>query len=333
MKHAFRKSTCPLSTAAMALLLAGSPIAHAQGGADAAGYPKRTIKIVVPYSPGTSADAIARRTAEQLSARLGQSVYVENRPGASGVIGTSYAANAEPDGHTLMIGPTTLVITPAFRPTPYDPVKSFAPIGQIAESAQVIITGAGTPAQDFKELVAHLKARGELASYASPGIASTSHLYSTVLQNMVGVKMRHIPAGTLNAAIMDVVQGSVDMMIAPIEAARPLVASGKLKAIAQTGSARSPLLASVPTLAEVGYPNYQLALWIGLYAPAQTPGPIIDRLNRELRAIYDSESMRTVLADTGFAVVLGTPEDLGRLTRTEFERWSRVIKTEGISPE
>jgi len=330
MKHAFPLAAPSL---AAALLLACCGSAHAQASQDMPSYPRRTVKIVVPYSPGTSADTIARRAAEQLSQRLGQNVYVENRPGASGVIGTSYAAGAAPDGHTLMVGPTTLVITPAFRPTPYDPVKSFVPVGQIAESAQVVITGAATPARDFKELVAHLKSRGDDASYASPGIASTAHLYTTVLQNMVGVKMRHIPASSLNTAIMDVVQGSVNMMIAPIEAARPLVASGKLKAIAQTGGARSPLLPAVPTLAELGYPNYQLAVWVGLYAPAGTPDPIVARLNRELEAAFDTEAMRASLADTGFEVVLGTPEDLGRLTRTEFERWSRIIKTEGISPE
>ncbi|MDX3904950.1 MAG: tripartite tricarboxylate transporter substrate binding protein [Pigmentiphaga sp.] len=307
--------------------------AYAQENGNAAKYPSRTVKIVVPYSPGTSADSIARRTAEHLSHRLGQSVYVENRPGASGIIGTAYAAGAAPDGHTLMVGPTTHVITPAFRPTPYDPVKSFTPIGQIAESAQVIITATGTPASNFQELVAYLKSKGDDAAYSSPGIASTAHLYTTVLQNMVGAKMRHIPAGGLNAAIMDVVQGSVTMMIAPIEAARPLIASGKLKAIAQTGSARSPLLPNVPTLAELGHPDYQLAVWVGLYAPAGTPTPIIARLNRELKAIFDTPEARTNLAESGFNVVLGSPEDLGRLTRTEFERWTKVIKTAGINPE
>ncbi|VCU69532.1 Tripartite tricarboxylate transporter family receptor [Pigmentiphaga humi] len=300
---------------------------------EAAAYPQRTIKIVVPYSPGTSADNIARRAAEYLSRSLGQNVYVENRSGASGVVGTSYAANAAPDGYTLMAGPTTLVITPAFRATPYDPVKSFTPIGQIAESAQVIVTGAATPAGTFPELVSYLKAQGDGASYASPGIASTAHLYSTVLQNIVGTKMRHIPAGSLNSAIMDIVQGSVSMMIAPIEAARPFIASGKLKAIAQTGASRSPLLPETPTLAEQGYRDYQLAVWIGLYAPKGTPAGIVDRINRELRAGFGTEAIRAELANTGFTVALGSPEDLGTLTRTEFDRWRQVIKSEGISPE
>ncbi|MEK7948602.1 tripartite tricarboxylate transporter substrate-binding protein [Pigmentiphaga sp. YJ18] len=331
MVHAFPFSAgLPL---AVGLLVCCTGVQAQPDPAAPSPYPRRAIKIVVPYSPGTSADAIARRAAEQLSQRLGQNTYVENRSGASGIIGTAYAAGAAPDGHTLMVGPTTLVITPAFRPTPYDPVKSFVPVGQIAESAQVVVTGANTPAGNFKELVALLKARPDDASYASPGIASTAHLYTTVLQNMVGVKMRHIPASGLNTALMDVVQGSVTMMIAPIEAARPLVASGKLKAIAQTGGARSPLMADVPTLEELGYPGYRLAVWVGLYAPAGTPAPVVARLNRELKAIFDAPAMRTALADTGFNVALGSPEDLGRLTRSEFDRWKQVIKAEGISPE
>lgn len=329
MDHAFPFSPrLPIA----ALLLACCTGVQAQSDT-AESYPRRAVKIIVPYSPGTSADTIARRAAEQLSQRLGQNTYVENRPGASGTIGTAQAAGAAPDGHTLMVGTTTLVITSAFRPTSYDPIKSFAPVGQIAESAQVVITGAGTPVSDFKGLVAYLKKEGDNASYASPGIASTAHLYTTVLQNLVGAKMRHIPASGLNTAIMDVVQGSVTMMIAPIEAARPLVASGKLKAIAQTGGARSPLMANVPTLAELGYADYRLAVWVGLYAPAGTPAPIVARLNRELHAIFDTPAMRTTLSETGFNVVTGSPEDLDRLTRSEFDRWKQVIKAEGISPE
>ncbi len=308
--------------------------AAAQTAAKSAGaYPARTVKILVAYTAGTSADAIARRAAEKLSSRLGQNFIVENKPGASGTIGTSAAAEAAADGYTLMIAPTTHVVTPAFRKTSYDPVTSFAPIGQIAESAQVVVTSPGTPANDLKELVSYIKQRGDDASYSSPGIATTAHLYTMVLQNSIGTKMRHIPASGLGTAIMDVVQGSVTMIIAPVEAARPLIASGKLKAIAQTGKSRSPLLPNVPTVAESGYPDYTLAVWVGLYAPAGTPPAIVSLLNKEINTIFGAPEMKARLAENGFSTVLGTPEDLDKLTRTEFARWKEVITTSGISPE
>ncbi|MCK9508128.1 MAG: tripartite tricarboxylate transporter substrate binding protein [Pigmentiphaga sp.] len=320
------------STVAIAVTLACAP-AFSQTNANADAYPERTVRIVVPFSPGTSADSIARRAGDELSKRLGKSFVVENRPGASAMIGTGYAASAAPDGYTLMVGMTTTVVTPAFRKTPYDPVESFTPIGQIAESPQVIVVSMDTPASNIQELAAYLRKLGDDASYASPGIATTAHLYTTVLQNLMGTNMRHIPAGGLGPAIMDVVQGSVNLIIAPVEAVRPHILSGKLKAIAQTGTTRAALLPDVPTVDESGYPGFNLALWVGLYGPANVPRPIVEKLNKTLNDAFNDPVTRKNLEEGGFTILTGTPEDFDKLTRSEFARWKEVIQTNNISPE
>ncbi|MPS29190.1 MAG: tripartite tricarboxylate transporter substrate binding protein [Alcaligenaceae bacterium] len=318
---------------AVTLALAAAT-AHGQAAGKAeGGYPSRLVRIVVPYTPGTSADALARLLSDKLAARLGQSVVVENRPGAAAAIGTAYVAKAPPDGYTLMMSLNTHVITPASRKTPYDPVKDFAPIGQIASGQMLVLTHPSTPARTFPEFVAYLKKMGDDASYSSPGPGSTTHLYSLVLQDMLGTRMRHIPANGMGVAAMDVMQNSSTMLISTVEASRANVASGKLKPMAQTGRLRSQLVPDLPTVAESGYPDYDLSIWVGMYAPAGTPKAIVQRLHDEVGAIMGTPQMRKDLLEKGYDVVLTSPEAFAELNRKEFARWKDVVARHGLQGE
>ncbi|MDH2236532.1 tripartite tricarboxylate transporter substrate binding protein [Pigmentiphaga sp. GD03639] len=328
MKRSFSPTRAAL---AVTLGLAGVAVpAAARAGGD---YPSRPIKIVVPYTPGTSPDTLSRLLSEKLAARLGQSVVVENKPGAAAAIGTAYVAKAAPDGYTLMMSLNTHVITPASRKTPYDPVKDFAPIGQIASGQMLILTHPSVPAKTFPEFVAYLKKMGDEVSYSSPGPGSTTHLYSLVLQDMLGTKMRHIPANGMGVAAMDVMQNSSTMLISTVEASRANVASGKLKPMAQTGRLRSQLVPDLPTVAESGYPDYDLSIWVGMYAPAGTPKAIVQRLHDEIGAIMGAPQMRKDLLEKGYDVVLTSPEEFAELNRKEFARWKDVVARHGLQAE
>jgi len=323
------------SRLALALTLAlGAAAAHGQAADKAeGGYPSRLVRIVVPSTPGTSADTLSRLLSEKLAARLGQSVVVENKPGAAAAIGTAYVAKAAPDGYTLMMSLNTHVITPASRKTPYDPVRDFAPIGQIASGQMLVLTHPSVPAKTFPEFVAYLKKMGDNASYSSPGPGSTTHLYSLVLQDMLGTKMRHIPANGMGVAAMDVMQNSSTMLISTVEASRANMASGKLKPMAQTGKLRSQLVPDLPTVAESGYPDYDLSIWVGMYAPAGTPKAIVQRLHDEIGAIMGAPQMRKELLEKGYDVVLTSPEEFAELNRKEFARWKDVVARHGLQGE
>lgn len=319
-------------TVLVALAAAGSGAAFAQGDA-IAGYPQRVVKIVVPYTAGSGTDQLARILAERLGQRLGKSFIAENKAGASGLIGTQFVANSPADGYTLMVAPPTHIITAVLRKTPYDPIKNFEPITQLARSSVVLVTHPSTPVKTLKEMLAYLKAQGEDAAYSSSGAGSTLHLYTAEFQQLVGTKMRHIPGKGVPGAIMSVVQNQVTMAMAPMESAAPLVKAGRLKALAQTGETRSPHMPDVPTFAEAGVPNFNVELWYGLFAPAGTPKPIVARLNKEVAAILTTPEVKALLAAGGNEPATGTPEQLGTLIRNEFAMWSELVQRTGIKAE
>ncbi len=316
----------------VALAAAGSAAAFAQSDA-AASYPQRVVKLVVPYSPGSGTDLLSRILAERLAGRLGQAVVVENKPGASGLIGTQFVANAPADGYTLMVAPPTHIITSVLRKTPYDPIRNFEPVSQLARSSLVLVTHPSTPVKNLKEMLTYLKAQGDNATYSSAGIGSTLHLYTAEFQQITGTSMRHVPGKGVPGAVLDVVQNQVTMTLAPMETALPLVKGGRLKALAQTGTARSSHLPDVPTFSEAGVPNFNVELWYGLFAPANTPRPIVARLNKEVAAILSTHEVRSLLATSGSEPVIGTPEQLGVLIRNEFAMWSELVKRTGIKAE
>ena len=310
-------------------LLTSTQATHAAAG----DYPQRPVRIVVPYSPASSADLLARLLTEKLTTRLNQTFIVENRPGAAGSIGTAYVATAAADGYTLMMSPTTHVINSAFRKTSYDPIKDFAPIAMVAQGPFLIVCNPANPAKNLKEFVDQLKADGDKATYSSPGIASTTHLYTALFQNVVGSKMRHVPAKNFTSGMMDVVQNQVTLMVLPVDVAQPLITAGKLRAIAQTGKKRSAQAPDLPTVAESGFPDYDAEIWIGLYAPAGTPKDIIAKLNAQAREVFNSPEMVQQIAQKGLDVEVTSPEQFQALNKAEYARWAEVIKQSGISPE
>lgn len=321
------RRACMVAAAAAAMAM--SMALPMQAGAQAA-YPSKPIKIVVPYSPGTGADLIARLVSNDLASALGQPVIVENRVGAASAIGTAAVAKSAPDGHTLLMALNTHVITPASRKTPYHPLNDFAPIGQIANGQMLVLVNPSVPATTFPQFVDYLHKRRDEATYSSPGMGSTGHLYTLVLQDAIGSSMRHIPANGMTVALMDVMQNQSTMVIGAAESARANIASGKLKALAQMGKNPSPMFPDVPTLAQLGYPNIDLSIWIGLYAPAGTPRPIIDKLNKVMRSVVDTPAIRTTLADRGFEVALGSPEEFTAVNQREFALWTQVVQKHNV---
>ncbi|MCK9507700.1 MAG: tripartite tricarboxylate transporter substrate binding protein, partial [Pigmentiphaga sp.] len=295
-----------------------------------AAYPERPIRIVVPYTPGTSPDIIARLIVDKLGNELGQNTFVENRPGAATAIGTNSVAKANPDGYTLMVSINSHVITPATRTTPYDPVKDFAPIGQIGLGQLAVLVGPSTKAQTFPELVKELKEKGDEATYSSPGMGSTTQLYSIVLQDILGTNMRHIPGSGMGSAMMDVMQGNTNMVIGGLDQSLPNIQSGKLRALAQTGKEPSKLLPNVKSISQYGYPEYDFAIWVGMYAPAKTSPEIIKKLNATLNKVMALPEIRDAVESKSYSVVTGTPEAFGELTRKEFEYWKAVVKKHGL---
>jgi tripartite-type tricarboxylate transporter receptor subunit TctC len=310
-----------------------SGVAQTETASGTSGYPSRLVRIVVPYSPGTGSDLLARLLSERLAPRLGQAVIVESKPGASGMIGTAAVAAAAPDGHTLMVTPPTHVINSVMRKTPYDPLRDFEAVAQIARSGLVLIVPAGQPAAALPALVAHLRSQGDNATYSSAGIGSTLHLYTAQFQQELGLNMRHIPSKGAPGAVMDVAQGQVSMAIVPLDLARPHLRSGRVKALAQTGRSRSPLLPDVPTFAEGGQPSYEVELWYAVYAPARTPRPIVDRLNREIVAILSLPEVRKALEPMGMDPAAGSPEQLAALSRSEHALWASLVQRTGIKAD
>jgi len=302
-----------------------SGVAHAQ-----APFPARPVKIIVPYTPGASADMIARLISNELATDLGQPIVVENKAGAASIIGTSFVAKAPADGYTVMMALNTHVITPASRKAPYDPITDFAPIGQIATGQMMVLVIPSVPATTFPQLVDYLRKRGDGATYSTPGVGSTTHLYTLALQEAIGTNMRHIPANGMNVAVMDVMQNSSTLLIGPVESARTHIASGRLRALAQTGKQPSPLFPNVPTVERSGYPDVNLSIWVGMYAPAGTPRPIIDRLNRALRTVVGNAAIRESLSEKGYDPALSSPDEFAALNRREFALWSQLIQKNGL---
>jgi tripartite-type tricarboxylate transporter receptor subunit TctC len=318
-----RFTTALIGALVGAALFSGA--AHAQ-----APFPARPVKIIVPYTPGASADMIARLISNDLANDLGQPIIVENKAGAASIIGTAFVAKAPADGYTVMMALNTHVITPASRKAPYDPITDFVPIGQIATGQMLVLVNPSVPATTFPQLVDYLRKRGDAATYSTPGVGSTTHLYTLALQEAMGTTMRHIPANGMNVAAMDVMQNSSTMLIGPVETARTHTASGKLRAVAQTGKQPSSMFPNVPTVERSGYPDVNLSIWVGMYAPAGTPRPIIDRLNKALRTVVGSAAIRESLSEKGYDPALSSPDEFAALNRREFAQWSQLIQKNGL---
>ena len=311
------------------LLLAG-----AQSAAQTQAWPARTISVVVGTEAGGSPDLIARILGPRLSARLGQSVVVENRAGATGTIGAGTVARAAADGYTLYLGSvathgTAKVI---YKALAYDPSDSFAPIGQIASVPLVLVVNANSKAYTMQDLVVQARAKPGALNYGSPGAGGPQHLASELFNVKTGSSTVHIPYKSGSAAITALLAGDVDLFFAGMPPALPQIQGGKLRALAVTTAQRFPALPQVPTASEAGLPDFEVDNWHALFAPAGTPAAVVDRLNGELNAILKEPEILGQLLRIGATAKPTTPAQLGALVKSEGAKWAALAKSIDIKP-
>ena len=295
---------------------------------------ERTISIVVPFTPGTGIDILARLLGEQLQRRWDQPVIVENKPGASGNIGSQHVARAEPDGHTLLMTVNTFVMNAGlFRSLPYDPQKSFAPIIEVATGSLALVVHPSLPAATVGEFVDYAKARPDQINYASPGRGTPQHLAMELLKLSAGISLRHVPYTGSAGAVRDLVGGHVNAMFLPLHTALPLVGDKQIRLLAVGSAQRTAQAPDVKTLAEQGVSGFDVDLWYGLLAPAGTSPEIIARYNTVLNDILAQAPTREALAKQGMTARGGEPRQLADLIATDQPRWSKVVRDAGITPE
>ncbi|MFZ1208879.1 MAG: tripartite tricarboxylate transporter substrate binding protein, partial [Pseudolabrys sp.] len=267
---------------AVSLLVALAPNALADD------YPNRPVRLIIPFPPGGSNDVVGRLVAQQLSVKLGQQVYVDNRGGAGGTIGTEACANAAPDGYTICIISIAHAVNPALYTLKYDPIKSFTPISIFATGPNVLVVNPTSPIRSVKDLVALAKEKPGSLNYASAGVGSFQHLGAELFKMQAGVDIVHVPYKGGGPAMQDVIAGHVKIMFSSLVQTTPFIKSGQLIALGTGGAKRNPVLPDVPTIAEAGVPGYECANWIGIVAPAGTPAAIVAKLHREILAIQET---------------------------------------------
>jgi tripartite-type tricarboxylate transporter receptor subunit TctC len=298
-------------------------------------YPSRPITLVVPFPPGGSATIIARIIADKMSEGLGQQIVIDNRGGAGGSIAARQVAKSAPDGATLLLAFTgTLAVSPLiFANVGYDPRKDFAGIGLIGMAPSVLAVHPSVPARSVADLIGIAKAEPGKIQYGSPGIGTTNHLAGELLAAMTGIRITHIPYKGTGPAITDLLGGHIAMMFAPIPAAHGNVSAGALRALGVTSLKRSSLWPDIPTVAETGLPGFEVVQRSTLLAPAGTPRPIIERLNKELNAVLATDDVRRRLAVEGGEPVPGAPEEYAADIDREEMRWAKLVATIGLKGE
>ena len=299
------------------------------------GYPSRPIRWIVTFPPGGGTDVVARTIAPKLGEWLGQQVVVDNRGGASGIIGTELGALAAPDGHTLLFGTSSgLTILPLLSSKlPFDTFRDFAPISLLVVIPQMLVVHPGVPVNSVKELIALAKSTPAKLNYATSGAGSPNHLATELFNTLTGITMTHVPYKGAAPGIADLQGGQVQFMFNPMPALMPHVRPGKLRAIGVAGAQRSPAAPEVPTVADAGVPGYEYSLWYGAFAPAQTPKRIVARLNEHIVSILALPDIAQRLAAQGAEARATTQEEFTRFMRAESERLGRVIKTAKIKIE
>jgi tripartite-type tricarboxylate transporter receptor subunit TctC len=303
-------------------------------GATAQNYPNRPIRVVVVSTPGGSVDTMARTIGPKLAEKWGQQVIVDNRPGAGGAIAAEIVSRSAPDGYTLIMGTVASFATNVSlrRKLPYDPVRDFVPISLVATQNLMLLVHPSVPAKSVKELVALAKKQPEALSFASAGNGTGGHLSGELFKMLAGVQLLHVPYKGVAPAIIDVVSGQVTMTFASILSSLPQVKAGKLRALAVTGSQRSPAAPQLPTMVEAGVKAYESATWYGLLAPAATPPDIVSKLNTEVVAILKNPEMHDRLSKEGADPVGNTSAEFGRFIQSEIDKWRKVIQAAGIKP-
>jgi tripartite-type tricarboxylate transporter receptor subunit TctC len=299
------------------------------------GYPDRPIRLIVPFAPGGVTDTSGRLIAEALSKSLGQQVVVENKPGASGNIGTQSVATAAPDGYTLVLAfDGTMVINPhVFASVPFDTMKDFASVGKIGDATLIIVAHPGFPGKTLQEVIAVSKKDPKGVSYGTSGVGGTPHIAGELLNQRTGAKLVHVPYKGGGQAMSDALGGNIPLVYTAVAGAMPHLKSGKLVPIAVSSRARSPSLPDTPTFIESGVSDFDVSSWVGLLAPAKTPRSVVERLNRELNAALSNPEVVEKLAGMGIAATPGSPEQFTDQMRGDLAKYGQVIKGAGIKAE
>jgi tripartite-type tricarboxylate transporter receptor subunit TctC len=319
MKRRFSVAMLPV------LILASAPCA-------ADDFPSRDIRFVAPFSAGGPTDVAGRMIAEPLRRQLGQSIFIENMPGASGIIGTQQVVSGANDGYTILVGGIApIALVPTVKTLRYDVNRDLTPLGLIWRSPEVLAVRPTLPVNSVKELIDYLKANPNKASYGSAGVGTVTHLAGELFKQEAGVEMAHVPYKSTSNSVTDLMGGQIDMIFGDIAILDPLVRSGHVKALAVTSKTRSPLLPDLQTMAEAGYPKVQTEVWFGLFVPTGAPPAVIERLKSAVRAAQEDPAY---VRDLGrFGITLGDlgSEGLARFVREETERWAPILKRTGVT--
>jgi tripartite-type tricarboxylate transporter receptor subunit TctC len=315
--------------AAIALLA----LALAAPGAIAQGYPAKPVRLVAPFAPGGGSDFIARLIAQKLSERFGQQVIVENKPGAGGNLGAESVVRSPADGYTILLTPASYTVNPALYKLSFDPIADIAPIIQLSQGPFVVAVHPSVPAKTLKELVAVAAKAPDKLSYASSGNGSIVHLATEYFLDTANIRIVHIPYKGSGPALNDTVAGNVQLVFGSVAAALQYVRSGRLRALAVTTAQRIPAAPDVPTVAEAGYPGYEVINWHGLAGPKGMPREAVAKLNREANEALKSKDVEKILAADGLTAAGGTPERFDAIIKSETARWAKVVKQAGVKVE
>ena len=298
-------------------------------------FPSRPIRIIVPFTPGTGIDILARTLGQKLGDEWKAAVVVENRPGASGNIGTEAVAKSPPDGYTLLMTANTIVLNRSlFKSIPYDPITDFVPVAPLAIGRLALVTHPSVPAKTVSEFVALARREPGKLNYGSPGNGTPHHLAMELFKSKTGIKVVHVPYKGTSGAVSDLVGGQINVMFLPVHVALPFVESGKLNMLAAGGTQRASATPNVPSLAEAaGIRDIDTDIWYALYAPVGTPMEIVEKLNGAMNGLLKNREVADTLAKQGLQATGGTAEELARLTRADLERWAAVVREAKIQPD
>jgi tripartite-type tricarboxylate transporter receptor subunit TctC len=294
-------------------------------------YPNRTIRFVVPFGAGGPTDVFTRAIAEELRKSLGQTIVMENRPGAGTIIGTTEVSRAAPDGYTLLMISATQTTVETLNPNKtYRLMRDFVPIASLMNSELVLVVPQRSPVNTLRELIAIAKEKPGVLNYGSSGLGSNYHMAAELVKNLTGVNIVHLPYKGSTGARADIISGQIDMMFDSVPTMAPTIADGRVKALGTSGKVRSPILPNVPTIAEAGVPGYDATIWIGVMAPAGTPREIVELLNREINKVLERPDIKESWLRQGANVMMMKPDEFGRYIEREIERWAKVIRANNI---
>ncbi len=305
----------------------------ALSAAQAQNYPRRTVRIVVPIAPGGATDILSRLIAQKLYESWGYVVQIDNRPGASGIIGSELVAKAPPDGYTLLMAFTSHVTNPSMQPRlPYDTLADFSAVSMVAVVPSVLVVHPSLPVRSVRDLIAFAKKRPGELDYASSGTGTATHLAAMMFSTMTGVIMEHVPYRGGAPALNDLLGGQVSLMFGNIASSMAFIRDGRLRPLAVTSTRRVATLPQLPTMVEAGLPGYEALAWFALLAPARTPGQVINKLNSEVVAILQHPDMKDRLQGLGVEVMPSSPAALDNYIRAEILKWEKVVKRLGFKP-